>query len=42
MAESEGFKPPIPEKGIPDFESSAIVHSANSPLVFDCKGTKKK
>ena len=32
FAESEGFKPPIPEEGIPDFESSAIVHSANSPL----------
>ena len=31
LAESEGFKPPIPEKGIPDFESSAIDHSANSP-----------
>ena len=30
-AESEGFKPPIPERGIPDFESSAIDHSANSP-----------
>ena len=31
LAEGEGFKPPIPEKGIPDFESSAIDHSANSP-----------
>ncbi len=31
FAESEGFKPPIPERGIPDFESSAIDHSANSP-----------
>ena len=31
-AESEGFKPPIPERGIPDFESSAIDHSANSPI----------
>ena len=31
-AEGEGFKPPIPEKGIPDFESSAIVHSANLPV----------
>ncbi len=31
LAEGEGFKPPIPEKGIPDFESSAIVHSANLP-----------
>ena len=37
MAESEGFKPPIPEKGIPDFESSAIVHSANSPLFSGAK-----
>ena len=33
-AESEGFKPPIPERGIPDFESSAIDHSANSPVAF--------
>ena len=32
LAEGEGFKPPIPEKGIPDFESSAIVHSANLPI----------
>ena len=32
IAESEGFKPPIPERGIPDFESSAIDHSANSPI----------
>ena len=32
FAEGEGFKPPIPEKGIPDFESSAIDHSANLPL----------
>ena len=32
FAESEGFKPPIPERGIPDFESSAIDHSANSPI----------
>ena len=31
FAEGEGFKPPIPGKGIPDFESSAIVHSANLP-----------
>ena len=31
LAEGEGFKPPIPEKGIPDFESSAIDHSANLP-----------
>ena len=37
IAESEGFKPPIPEKGIPDFESSAIVHSANSPLFSGAK-----
>ena len=35
VAESEGFKPPIPERGIPDFESSAIDHSANSPNVKD-------
>ena len=34
FAESEGFKPPIPERGIPDFESSAIDHSANSPVGF--------
>ena len=33
LAEGEGFKPPIPEKGIPDFESSAIVHSANLPKI---------
>ena len=32
LAEGEGFKPPIPERGIPDFESSAIDHSANLPL----------
>ena len=32
FAEGEGFKPPIPEKGIPDFESSAIDHSANLPI----------
>ena len=31
FAESEGFKPPIPGKGIPDFESSAFGHSANLP-----------
>ena len=30
-AEDEGFKPPIPKKGIPDFESSAFGHSANLP-----------
>ncbi len=34
FAEGEGFKPPIPERGIPDFESSAIDHSANLPLRF--------
>ena len=33
FAEGEGFKPPIPERGIPDFESSAIDHSANLPLI---------
>ena len=32
IAESEGFKPPIPGKGIPDFESSAFGHSANLPI----------
>ncbi len=37
LAEGEGFKPPIPEKGIPDFESSAIDHSANLPLFADAK-----
>ena len=31
LAESEGFKPPIPVMGIPDFESSAFGHSANFP-----------
>lgn len=31
-AEDEGFKPPIPERGIPDFESSAFGHSANLPI----------
>ena len=31
FAEDEGFKPPIPERGIPDFESSAFDHSANLP-----------
>ena len=30
-AEEEGFKPPIPERGIPDFESSAFGHSAILP-----------
>ena len=37
FAEGEGFKPPIPEKGIPDFESSAIDHSANLPRKRGCK-----
>jgi hypothetical protein len=32
LAEDEGFKPPIPERGIPDFESSAFGHSANLPI----------
>ncbi len=32
IAEDEGFKPPIPKKSIPDFESSAFDHSANLPL----------
>ena len=47
LAEGEGFKPPIPEKGIPDFESSAIVHSANLPKITkpssfaDAKVTQK-
>ena len=36
LAEGEGFKPPIPERGIPDFESSAIDHSANSPVAIAC------
>ncbi len=46
FAESEGFKPPIPVMGIPDFESSAFGHSANFPVPFkhimfenDCKGS---
>ena len=34
FAESEGFKPPIPRKGIPDFESSAFGHSANFPMML--------
>ena len=34
FAEGEGFKPPIPERGIPDFESSAIDHSANLPFTI--------
>ena len=49
-AESEGFKPPIPKKGIPDFESSAFGHSANFPIrrcksttfFSKCKGLTKK
>ena len=41
LAEGEGFKPPIPEKGIPDFESSAFGHSANLPLsLMTCKSTR--
>ena len=40
LAEGEGFKPPIPEKGIPDFESSAFGHSANLPF-RECKFNKK-
>lgn len=32
LAEGEGFKPPIPAMGIPDFESSAFGHSANLPF----------
>ena len=35
FAEDEGFKPPIPVMGIPDFESSAIDHSANSPVLLE-------
>ena len=35
QAEGEGFKPPIPERGIPDFESSAIDHSANLPVMVN-------
>ena len=48
LAEGEGFKPPIPERGIPDFESSAIDHSANLPNVLlhfskcGCKVSAKK
>lgn len=36
-AESEGFKPPIPVMGIPDFESSAFGHSANFPKNYGWK-----
>ena len=39
LAEDEGFKPPIPKKGIPDFESSAFGHSANFPHL-QCKGNQ--
>ena len=39
LAEGEGFKPPIPERGIPDFESSAIDHSANLPNINNKKQT---
>ena len=35
MAESEGFEPPIRCR-IPDFESGAFDHSANSPQGGDC------
>ena len=34
LAEGEGFKPPIPIKSIPDFESGAFDHSANFPYVM--------
>ena len=34
FAEGEGFKPPIPERGIPDFESSAIDHSCKGSIFF--------
>ena len=34
LAEDEGFKPPIPVMGIPDFESSAFGHSANLPNTY--------
>ena len=38
LAEDEGFKPPIPVMGIPDFESSAFGHSANLPFyLVRCK-----
>ena len=41
LAEGEGFKPPIPEKGIPDFESIAFGHSANLPLsLMTCKSKR--
>ena len=35
VAESEGFEPPIRCR-IPDFESGAFDHSANSPRELDC------
>ena len=31
MAERGGFEPPIPETGIPVFETGAFNHSATSP-----------
>ena len=37
LAEDEGFKPPIPVMGIPDFESSAFGHSANFPKNYGWK-----
>ena len=40
QAEDEGFKPPIRERRIPDFESSAFGHSANLPF-RECKFNKK-
>ena len=39
-AEDEGFKPPIRERRIPDFESSAFGHSANLPKL-QCKSNEK-
>ena len=41
QAEDEGFKPPIREKRIPDFESSAFGHSANLPKL-QCKSNEKR
>ena len=40
FAEGEGFKPPIPERGIPDFESSAIDHSADAKVVINYETAK--
>lgn len=40
FAEDEGFKPPIPERGIPDFESSAFGHSANLPCMLSKDSAK--